>query len=172
MRRPLSTAILAAILVLAWAGASPALAPAGTALKTMELPAADGTRHQLGDLVAGKAALLVYWSLSCPDCQRELPYLVELYKAYAGKPLALVVVNADGSEMAIAARGYARKLDLPGPYLIDSGPNDTLPFAAAYDVFTTPTALVLDKTGKLVLSQEVDLNLAKLKEALDRVLAQ
>lgn len=172
MRRVFLTVLLTAVMILAWAGASPALAPVGTAFKPMELPAADGTRHQLGELVAGKAALLIYWSLSCPDCQREMPHLAKIYQEYAGKPLVLVVVNADGTEMAIAAQGYARKMNLPGPYLIDSGPNDTLPFAAAYDVFTTPSALVLDKTGKLVQAQEINLDLAKLKAALDGVLAQ
>jgi thiol-disulfide isomerase/thioredoxin len=147
-----------------------ALAPVGTDLKALELPDTGGARHQLADMAAGKVTVLVYWSLSCPDCQRELPYLSRMYKDYQGKPLALILVNADGSEMAIAAQGYARKLGLPGPYLIDSGPNDTLPFAAAYDLFTTPTSLLFDSQGKLVQVQEIDLDRNKLKTELDRLL--
>lgn len=155
-----SSLIIAAALILALAVALPcgALVRPGAQVKDMQLPDSQGERHQLSQLIKGKVAVLVYWSLSCPHCQREMPRLMNLARRYNGNPFVLLTVNADGVEMNQAIEAYAKQQRIPGPYLIDSGPGDTLPFADTFDLFTTPTVVVVDRSGKIAYVAETEVN--------------
>jgi thiol-disulfide isomerase/thioredoxin len=45
--------------------------------------------------LAGKPYLLYFWFTNCPPCLKTSPLLAELDKAYAGKGLQIVGINAD-----------------------------------------------------------------------------
>lgn len=147
---------LALCCALALAAPSSALVKRGAVAADVKLPDSAGRSHQLSELIKGKVALLVYWSLSCPHCQREMPRLVRLAKRFTGNPFVMLTVNADGMEMKRAVEAYAGQQRIPGPYLIDSGPGDALPFADAFDLFATPSLVVLDRAGKVVYATEAE----------------
>ena len=157
--------ILALALILV---AAPALALVGPGqpLPDLTLPDADGRPHKLAELVQDKVALVVYWSLSCPHCRQEIPLILAQTKKLQGNPFVLLFVNTDGKAMAPAVKAYAQREGMPGPILMDLGPDDTLPLADAYDIIATPGVLVLDPTGKLVLAQELKPDLGQVMQAV------
>jgi hypothetical protein len=83
-----------------------------------------------------------------------------------GNPFALVTVNADGPAMRQAAARYVERYELPRPALLDHGPDDAMPFGQRLDVIATPTVLVYDREGKLVHSQELEVDLQALRQAV------
>ncbi len=162
---------LALVLALALAlsaAPSAALVEIGTPLPRLSLPDTAGRSHQLAGLVKGKVAVMVYWSVSCPHCRREMPKLLELNRQMAGNPMVMIMVNSDGPAMARAVAKYAEIYRLPRPVLLDQGPKDSVPFAEAYDLVVTPTVLVLDKEGKLVQAQEQKIDMHQLIGAIER----
>ncbi|MBU1276935.1 MAG: TlpA family protein disulfide reductase [Proteobacteria bacterium] len=158
--------ILSLIIALCLAVPAAALVGPGAPLAQITLPDTQGAQHRLADLVKDKAAVIVYWSVSCPHCRTEIPHLLSLAQSLEGNPLVMLFVNTDGKAMTPAVKGYAQREGLPQPWLMDMGPKDSLPLADAYDVIGTPAVLVLDKTGKLLLAQELKPDLAKVKAAL------
>ncbi|MCF8048323.1 MAG: TlpA family protein disulfide reductase [Desulfarculaceae bacterium] len=159
-------AVVSLILVLCLAAPALALVGPGQPLVDITLPDSQGNKHRLADLVRGKAAVIVYWSVSCPHCRTEIPRLLSMAQSLEGNPMVMLFVNVDGKAMAPAVKAYAKQEGLPQPWLMDMGPNDSLPMADAYDIIGTPAVLVLDKSGKLLLAQELKPDLKQVKEAL------
>ena len=159
-------AALLLILCLAPAPAG-ALVKPGMTLPPLSLPDAQGQQHNLAELTRGKVALITYWSVSCPHCRHDLPRLQALARHLEGNPFVWVLINGDGKDMLTAAKAYAQEMKLPGPLLIDTGPQDDIPFAIAFDILATPGVLVLDKTGRLILAQELKVNLEQVQAAIE-----
>jgi len=159
-------AVVSLILVLCLAAPALALVGPGKPLADLTLPDTEGAKHSLAELVKGKAAVIVYWSVSCPHCRTEIPHLLSMAQSLEGNPMVMLFVNVDGKAMTPAVKAYAQREGLPQPWLMDMGPNDSLPMADAYDIIGTPAVLVLDKSGKLLLSQELKPDLKKIKDAL------
>ncbi len=160
--------ILGLALILLSAVPAFALVGPGQPLADITLPDTAGKEHRLADLVKDKVALIVYWSVTCAHCRVDMPKLLALGRSYQGNPFVLLTVNTDGKAMTPAVKAYAAQGGLPRPWLMDLGPNDSLPLADAYDLIATPAVLVLDKSGKLVLAQELKPNLDEVKKAIRR----
>ncbi len=54
----------------------------------------DGKKHKFSEF-RGKYILLDVWGFWCPPCRREMPYLREAAKRFAGRNLELVGLNTD-----------------------------------------------------------------------------
>jgi len=144
-----------------------ALVKPGNPLPALTLPDAAGGPHDLKAMTEGKVALVVYWSVTCPHCQREMPHLLAMAKRLEGNPFVLLLINTDGQAMAKVVEGYAAEHRLPGPLLMDLGPQDSLPFADAFDILATPGVLVFDRGGKLAYAQELTVDMDKLQKAIE-----
>ncbi len=166
---PLPALLLALALAL---GTCLAPAPAGALVATginlpdISLPDLQGQKHSLKKLAQDKVLLLVYWSVTCPHCRRELPRLVQLEKRLRGNPFRLLTVNRDGQAMAPAAQALAQELELPEPVLLDLGPDDSQPLGQRLDIVATPTVLVFDRQGVLVHTQEIEVDFTRLEQAI------
>lgn len=167
MRKATLSCLLGCLLLLAASSLAQALVAPGLVMPAMSLPDTKGGQHDLAQMVKGKVALMVYWSVSCPHCREEMPHLMALAKRFAGNPFVLVLVNTDGLAMSPAVEAYAAEQRLPGPLLMDAGPKDTLPFAELFDIVATPGVLVLDRSGKLTLSQELRVDMDKVGKAIE-----
>ncbi|CAO0823526.1 TlpA family protein disulfide reductase [Desulfarculales bacterium] len=167
MKRMTMLLALAAALTLLTASPSLALEKPGKMLPPMSLPDVDGLTHDLQALTKDKTTLAVYWSVTCPHCQREMPHLLSLAKRLEGNPFVLLLINTDGQTMAKVVEAYAQGHRLPGLLLMDIGPKDSLPFADAFDIVATPGVLVFDRTGKLVQAQELSLDMGKLQKGIE-----
>lgn len=109
----------------------------------------DGT-ELAADALQGRPYLLYFWFTNCPPCVKTSPLLVELHKAYAGKGLEIVAVNADRVlELEYTdddRAAYAKKLGIAF-----SLAHMTPEMQAAYgQVSVYPTLFVVDKKGTIL----------------------
>ena len=164
--------ILALAASLALAAPAMALVKTGANLPDLSLPDLNGGDHAIKALTKDKVAVLVYWSLSCPLCRKQMPDFMAMNKRLAGNPFVLIMINGDGPAMRPAAQAYAAKYAMPDPVLLDTGPDDSMPLGDILDVIATPTALVFSPKGVLVHAQELKVDLPKLNQAVDNALMQ
>jgi thiol-disulfide isomerase/thioredoxin len=99
---------------------------------------------KLSDL-KGKVVLLNFWATWCPPCREEIPSMMKLNKAMAGKPFQMVAVSIDeGGVPEIESFFKSSGFSLP---------TYTDPGAAAqktYGITGVPESFLIDKNGILV----------------------
>ena len=105
------------------------------------LPEVYGGRVDL-ESYRGRPVLLVFWTTSCPICQRELPMLSRLEPTIRGKGVTLLPINLDGESQAA---DYLSSNNLNLTSLFDS--NNKV--ARAYGVGGVPKFVLIDKDGKV-----------------------
>jgi thiol-disulfide isomerase/thioredoxin len=127
-------------------------------LPALSLPDTDGQAYFLPDLMKDKVAMLVYWSVTCPHCHQMMPHFLFMNKRLTGNNFVMIFVNSDGMSMAEAVKNYAASQKIPEPWLMDEGPDDSMPLAQLLDIAATPSAFVYDVKGSLRLSQETTQN--------------
>jgi cytochrome c biogenesis protein CcmG, thiol:disulfide interchange protein DsbE len=101
----------------------------------------NGASLQLSSL-KGKVVLLNFWATWCPPCREEIPSLIKLNKAMAGKPFQMVAVSIDeGGKPAIDAFFRTSGFTLPA-YTDPDGRA-----AKAYGITGVPETFIIDKNG-------------------------
>ena len=99
---------------------------------------------KLSDL-KGKVVLLNFWATWCPPCREEIPSMMKLNGAMAGKPFQMVAISVDeGGVPAIEAFFKESGFMLPA-YTDPDGKA-----AKTYGVTGVPETFVIDKNGILV----------------------
>jgi thiol-disulfide isomerase/thioredoxin len=128
----------------------------------------------------GSPVLLFFWAHWCADCKAEAPIITELRSEFAPQGLkvigptqfygytAQVEHAASGDELqyidAVRHRFYSGLLDMPVPiskYNFD-----------IYGASTTPTLVLLDKTGKVAWYHPGAVPYEELKAEIEKVVAQ
>lgn len=105
----------------------------------------DGATLKLSEL-RGKVVLLNFWATWCPPCREEIPSMIKLNKAMAGKPFQMVAVSIDeGGKPAIESffktDGFSEL-----PVYIDTDNKA----ANAYGITGVPETFIIDKNGIIV----------------------
>ena len=99
---------------------------------------------KLSDL-KGKVVLLNFWATWCPPCREEIPSMMKLNSAMAGKPFQMVAISVDeGGVPAIEAFFKESGFSLP-TYIDPDGKA-----AKTYGVTGVPETFVIDKNGVLI----------------------
>jgi len=127
----------------------------------------------------GSPVLLFFWAHWCGDCKAEAPIITQLRSEYAGKGLQIIgptqlygytaqVEHASaGDELmyidAVRHRFYSGLLDMPVP--VSKYNFDT------YGASTTPTLVLLDRTGKVTMYHPGALPYAALRAEIEKVVA-
>jgi peroxiredoxin len=120
--------------------AAPALP--GAPIAWPELKLLDGRRFGAAQF-EGRAAVVVFWSMTCPFCKRHNQHLEKLHRAAAGKALVVLGVSRDRDTAAVeryaAAQGYSFPI--------------TQDYAALAAVLSTrnmiPLTITADRQGRL-----------------------
>jgi len=104
----------------------------------------DGSTLKLSDL-KGKVVLLNFWATWCPPCREEMPSMMKLNSAMAGKPFQMVAVSMDeGGKPAIESFFKESGFNLP-TYLDKDGSASKV-----YGLTGVPESFIIDRQGVLV----------------------
>lgn len=125
----------------------------------------------------GSPVLLFFWAHWCGDCKAEAPIITQLRSEFAAKGLTVLgptrlygytaqVENASPSDElayidAVRHRFYAGLLDMPVPISKDN--------FDVYGASTTPTIVLLDRTGKVAMYHPGALPYDELKAEIEKV---
>ena len=80
----------------------------------------------------------------CKPCEKEMPYMNELYPKYKEKGVEIIALDAD--ETDIAVKNFVNQYGLKFPVAIDKGQK----IIGIYGVGPLPTSFLIDKDGKVV----------------------
>lgn len=94
----------------------------------------------------GKVVWLNFWATSCPACIEEMPDLMKTYDKFRTRGFEVVAVAMvyDPPNYVV---NYKESAKLPFPVVIDKGGEIAKAF---WDVSLTPTAILVDKQGKVL----------------------
>jgi thiol-disulfide isomerase/thioredoxin len=128
----------------------------------------------------GSPVLLFFWAHWCADCKAEAPIITQLRSEFAGKGLRVIgptrlygytaqIEHASASDElryidAVRHRFYSGLLDMPVP--ISKYNFDT------YGASTTPTLVLLDRTGKVAMYHPGALPYEQLRAEIEKVVAR
>ena len=138
MQHKLTISVLAAVLLISAAGATPQK-------RTLNLVDADGLKKALAEQ-KGKVVFVDFWATWCAPCVAEFPDVVKLYQKYHSKGLEVIAVSFD--EEAPTATPFLDKQHADFINLIKK-PDATA--MAAFDKEwggALPASWVFDRTGK------------------------
>jgi peroxiredoxin len=112
----------------------------------------EGRRFRLSEEVSRKPVLLLFWSVFCDPCRAEMANLQKVQDRYAGRDLTVAAVAVDGEPLRNILGGVARQEGYTFNILVDElDATGTWKVADAYGVAVTPTLLLLEKGGTVLL---------------------
>ena len=128
----------------------------------------------------GSPVLLFFWAHWCADCKAEAPIITQLRSEFSAKGLQVIgptrlygytaqIEHASASDElryidAVRHRFYAGLLDMPVP--VSTYNFDT------YGASTTPTLVLLDRTGKVSMYHPGALPYDQLRAEIEKVVAR
>jgi len=93
----------------------------------------------------GKVVFLNFWATWCPPCREEIPSLMKLNQAMAGKPFQMLAVSIDeGGKDAV--NNYFKKSGTMLPALLDT----ENAIGKLYGTTGVPETFILDKRGVIL----------------------
>ena len=92
----------------------------GQMARDFDLPTLDGNRVRLSDL-RGRVVLLIFWSIYCGVCHKELAVLNRVRKDFEGKAVTILAVHAGDASKVDIEDTATNKLGLKMPVVLDDG---------------------------------------------------
>jgi peroxiredoxin len=114
----------------------------------------------------GKVVLVNFWATSCPGCIKEMPGMVETYKAYKDKGFEIIAVTMPYDPPNYVLK-FVQDWQLPFPVAMDIKGEAVAAFG---NVSLTPTSFIIGKDGELLEKKIGELDFVKLKALLDKQL--
>jgi peroxiredoxin len=95
----------------------------------------------------GKVVVLNFWGSWCVPCRSEAATLAVVAEQY--QPKGVTFLGVDVRDNTASAQAFTQSHDITYPSVSD--PNDliTLDFSSVVPITSTPTTLVIDKTGHI-----------------------
>jgi len=125
----------------------------------------DGRRLELARL-SGHPVLVNFWSTSCAPCLEEMPRLSQLYRRLSPKGLEMVGVAMPFDRPDIVVK-VSRGEGLPYPVALDLNGELARAFGG---IAATPTSILVDGSGMIVLRRQGPLDVAVLEAQIGQLL--
>lgn len=126
----------------------------------LELVTLDGSRVNL----PGQGLSWVnFWSISCPPCLKEMPYLESLHKQYAGE-IQIVAVSVPYDPPNVI-KDYQADNELTLPMALDL---DGIAVREFTDTLVVPSHYLVDENGNVLLSHLGEIDEQSIKAAIDK----
>lgn len=122
----------------------------------------NGDKHQLSNY-KGKGVFLNFWGTWCKPCEREMPYMNNLYKEYKDQGVEILAVNVGEPEYLV--NKFVQKYDLDFPVLKDKNKD----IMNMYGVINLPATLLVDPEGKVIRVEEGELTEGKIREMMESI---
>jgi peroxiredoxin len=137
----------------------------GGAAPALELEDVEGKLHRLADY-RGKVVLVNFWATWCEPCREEMPSMEALRAGLQGRPFVVLAVNV--GEGARVARGFADKMALRFPLLLDRDTRTT----RAWGARILPASYVVAPDGMIRYSYlgAIDWTGPAVKAAIERLM--
>ena len=119
----------------------------GTQAPVFELPAMDGSRLSLEDLLSRGPVVAIFFKISCPVCQYAFPYFERIHKAYGGKKVSLVGISQNEKRDTAT---FLKTYGITFPVLLDD--TKSYPVSNAYGLTNVPTAFWISEDGTIEIS--------------------
>ena len=143
------------------------VAERGAPVPPMSLPGLDGKPVAVPAAYAGRPLLINVWASWCGPCIKEMPDLVKTYERHAPRGFELIAVAMAYDPPEYVAN-YTRKHGLPFKVVLDKDGS----IAAAFGgVKLTPTAVVIDKRGRILSRFFGEPDFGSLRAVIERELA-
>lgn len=92
--------------------------------------------------------LIVFWSINCGPCLREIPELNSLYSEWG--PQGLEIMGFPQDERPEEILSLCRRFGITWPQNLESGRPFEKPTAAAWEIVHTPSFVLLDSSGLII----------------------
>lgn len=125
------------------------LVKAGVQAPDFKMKTIDGKTFKLSQL-KGKTVVLDFWASWCPDCRKDAPEVVRMYKEYAPQGIEFVGVSMDTD--VEAWRKACEQFGITYTQVSELKIFKETDIAKAYGVKWIPSMVVVDKEGKVALS--------------------
>ncbi len=128
-------------------------------IKTVKLPTlAGGTISLPGEGLSW----VNFWSIHCPPCLKEMPYLEALHREYAGK-LQIVAVNVP-YDPPNEVNNYVLREQFTLPIALDL---ESAALRQFTDKLVVPSHYLIDAQGKILLTHLGELDEASIRAAIE-----
>ncbi len=147
---------------------------ARTEAPPFRLADASGQTEQLADY-HGKVVLLNFWATDCGGCRLEIPWLVDIGKAFKDKSFAVIGISMDISyeDLKNAAEAWAKVKPFAAShqitYPILMGDNEVI---KRYDIQALPVSYLIDNRGRTAAVYVGLIDKANVKANINTLLAE
>lgn len=109
----------------------------------------DGSKFRLSSL-RGKYVVLDFWASWCPDCRRDIPEMLRMYRDFHSRGVEFVGVSMDTERAKLDSA--VRKYGIPYMQVSEYVRMRESKTAKAYGVEWIPSMCLIDPEGKVVVS--------------------
>ena len=135
----------------------------GTAAPDFTLPTLAGKNFSLSQL-KGKVVVLDFWASWCPDCRRDAPNVVRLYREYKDKGVVFVGISFDVDRKAW--QEAVKKYGMDYVQVSELKKMREAQISKTYGVSWIPSLYVIGRDGKVVLGTVLS---EKVKQTLQQL---
>lgn len=123
----------------------------------------DGNEISLSDF-KGRSVVLNFWATYCPPCEKEMPYLNNIYEEYKGKGIEVLAVNA--KEPRIIVSPFVEEKNLKFPVLLDR----TGTIVDQYKILNLPVTFFIDENGTIIERSSGELTEKKIRNSVEQII--
>ncbi len=122
----------------------------------------NGVEFQLSNY-KGRGVFLNFWGTYCGPCEKEMPYMNNVFEEYQADGVEILAINIGEAELRV--NSFIDKYGLNFPVLYDDGGTVT----SLYSFIPLPTTFLIDENGKIVDIISGALSEEDIRESMDKI---